>query len=420
MKIRREIKTGILVLLSLIMLIWGLNFLKGWNILSGGNIYYGVYNKVDGLTEGSPIFFKGYKIGTVRGIELDASRKGEFVVAFLITKPIQFSENAIAQIYSLDIMGSKGVQLLVDAGSKTLVPGDTLRTSLMGDLIDQVGMEVLPIKDKAERLIVKLDSVLTDIGNVFSQENRKGLDNSIKSLSDAMTNLAQMSDRINQALDENGELGKSLENLEGFTSSLKKQSSNLDIITTNLAGFSTQLNQINLSSLASSADSTILALNGLVDKATNGDGSLGMLMGDQTLYLNLQDATANLDRLLADVRHNPERYLSFSAINFGRRVYVDTDETLADEKGIAFKVKVAQSNKPLEIRNTLVLEDKPVYEDFDGKNYIYTVGETRSYTDALKLYDRLQPIFPAATVISLQEGKLIRLEKALRKIDIKN
>ena len=420
MKIRREIKIGILVLLTLVMLIWGLNFLKGWNILSGGNIYYGVYSRVDGLTEGSPVFFKGYKIGTVREIELDASNKGEFVVAFLITKPIKFSDNSIAQIYSLDLMGTKGVQLLVDGGKKILVPGDTLRTSLMGDLIDQVGMEVLPIKDKAERLIVKLDSVLTDIGSVFSQENKNGLNNSIKGLSDAMTNLAEITDRINQALDENGELGKSLENLEGFTSSLQKQSKNLDVITSNLAGFSTQLNQINLSGLASSADSTIMALNGLVDKATNGDGSLGMLIGDQTLYLNLQDATANLDRLLADVRHNPERYLSFSAINLGRRVYVNTDETLADEKGIVFKVKVAQSNRPLDIRNTIVLDDKPVYEDVDGKNYIYTVGETRSYTDALKLYDRLQPIFPAAMVIALQEGKPIRLERALRKIDIKN
>jgi phospholipid/cholesterol/gamma-HCH transport system substrate-binding protein len=420
MKIRREVKTGILVMVTLVLLIWGLNFLKGWNVLSGGNIYYGVYNRVDGLTEGSPIFFKGYKIGTVRDIELDASNKGEFVVAFLITKPIQFTENAIAQIYSLDLMGTKGVQLLVESGNKTLIPGDTLRTSLMGDLIDQVGMEVLPIKDKAERLIVKLDSVLTDIGSVFSQENRKGLDNSIKSLSVSMTNLAEMTDRINQALDENGELGKSLNNLEGFTSSLQKQSANLDVITTNLAGFSTQLNKINLSGIASSADSTIQALNGLVDQATNGDGSLGMLMGDQTLYLNMQDATANLDRLLADIRHNPERYLSFSAVNLGRRVYVDTDETLADEEGIAFKVKIAQSTKPLDIRNSLVLDDKPVYEDFNGKSYIYTVGETRSYTDALKLYDRLHTIFPGAMVISLKDGKPIRLEKALRKIDIKN
>ena len=312
------------------------------------------------------------------------------------------------------------MQLIEVAGTRILTPGDTLRTSVMGDLVDQVSMEVLPLKEKTERLIVKLDSVLTDIGSVFSENNRRGIEHSIKSLSVSMENLAMISQKMNHSLDPDGELGKSFSNIEDFTNSLQRQRANLDIITSNLAGFATQLNQTNLSGIVSSADSTLQAINVLLDKASNGEGSLGMLLGDQTLYLNLQDATANLDRLLADVRHNPERYLHFSAINFGRRIYVNADETLANEKGIVFKVKIAQSEIPLDIRNSLVLDNQPVFEDYDGKYYIYAVGETHSYSDALKLTDRLRPLFPSAIIVSLKNGKSIRLKSALRKINIKN
>ncbi len=420
MKIRREFKIGFLVLVSLVVLIWGMNFLKGTNIFLSGDTYYGVYSRVDGLNQGSPIYYKGFKVGSVREIKMHPTQQGLFLITFFINEPVKLNENTVAQIYSLDLMGSKGVQLIEAPGTRLLNPGDTLRTSVMGDLVDQVSMEVLPLKEKTERLIVKLDSVLTDIGSVFSVENRKNLEYSIKSLHLTMANVALISEKLNHALDDNGSIGMSLSNMEAFTNALQMQRANLDIITANLAGFAVQLNQSDIAGLMSSADSTLIVLNGLIDKATKGDGSLGMLLSDQSLYLNMQDATANLDRLLADIRHNPERYLHFSAVNFGRRIYVNTNESLAEEKGIIFKVKVAQSNTPLEIRNSIVLDDKVVFEDYNGKSYVYTVGETRSYPEILKLNDRLLPIFPEANIIALKDGKPIRLKSALRKINIKN
>lgn len=406
--------------MSLVVLIWGMNFLKGTNIFLSGDTYYGVYSRVDGLNQGSPIYYKGFKVGSVREIKMHPTQQGLFLITFFINEPVKLNENTVAQIYSLDLMGSKGVQLIEAPGTRLLNPGDTLRTSVMGDLVDQVSMEVLPLKEKTERLIVKLDSVLTDIGSVFSVENRKNLEYSIKSLHLTMANVALISEKLNHALDDNGSIGMSLSNMEAFTNALQMQRANLDIITANLAGFAVQLNQSDIAGLMSSADSTLIVLNGLIDKATKGDGSLGMLLSDQSLYLNMQDATANLDRLLADIRHNPERYLHFSAVNFGRRIYVNTNESLAEEKGIIFKVKVAQSNTPLEIRNSIVLDDKVVFEDYNGKSYVYTVGETRSYPEILKLNDRLLPIFPEANIIALKDGKPIRLKSALRKINIKN
>ncbi len=147
---------------------------------------------------------------------------------------------------------------------------------------------------------------------------------------------------------------------------------------------------------------------------------MGKLINDQSLYLNLRDASANLDRLLADVRHNPERYVHFSAINLGRKVYINADDELASQKGIVFKVQVAASSTPLDIKNSVVLGDMPVFEDTDGSLYLYTVGQTYSYSEALNLMDRLQTVFTAAMVVAFKDGKSIRLKKALKKVNIKN
>lgn len=420
MKITREVKIGFLVVMGLGVLIWGLNFLKGNNLFYSGDAYYGIYNRVDGLSQGSPVFYKGFKVGSVRDIVLHPTRKGLFQVALAINHDLDLNENSVAQIYSMDLMGAKGIQILEASGEYSLHPGDTILTSVMGDIVDQLSMEVLPLKEKTERLIVKLDSVLTDIGTVFSVENRNGLSYTIMDLQRTMHNVAELSANLNASLNEEGVLGKSITNLEQFTDALQMQRANLDLITANLAGFTSQLNQSDLPGVIESADSTLNTLNGLLQKASQGEGSLGLLLGDESLYLNMQDATANLDRLLADIRHNPERYLHFSAVNFGRKVYVNTDETLAAEKGIIFKVKIAESEEPLEIRNTTIMEDFQVFEDTDGDRYFYTVGETRSIAEAFNLCEKLKKAFPSATVISLREGKPIRLKKALRKINFKN
>lgn len=420
MIIKREIKIGFLVIAGLAILIWGFNFLKGKNLFYGGDAYYGIYNRVDGLSQGSPVFYKGFKVGSVRDIILHPTRNGVFQVALTINHELGLNENSVAQIYSMDLMGAKGIQILEAAGERILLPGDTIATSVMGDLVDQVSMEVLPLKEKTERLIVKLDSVLTDIGAVFSEENRNGLTYTIHDLQRTMHHMAEMSANLNALLAAEGNLGKSMTNLEQFTDALQMQRANLDLIMANLAGFSSQLNQSDLPGVIETADSTLNTMTQLMNKASSGEGSLGKLLGDESLYLNMQDASANLDRLLADIRHNPERYLHFSAVNFGRKVYINTDETLATEKGIVFKVKIAESQEPLEIRNTVVLNDQQVFEDLDGDHYIYTIGETRSIAEAMNWCERLKPAFPSATVISLQEGKPIRLKKALRKINVKN
>lgn len=418
--IKKEIKIGFLVLLSLIALVWGFQFLKGSNIFVPGERYYGTYSQVDGLNEGAPIYYRGFKVGMVENIKLHPTKRGKFLISFVLTEDFHLPKNTVAQIYSIDLMGSKAIQLIEGNSTEPLTPGDTLSTNIMGDLIHQMGMEVLPLKDKAERLLVHFDSVLVNISEVFSEQNRGNLDMAILYFTLSMNNLKNLSAKLDGTLGEYGEIGRSFQNIESFTETLKLQSKNLTLTMENLASLSENLKNSDLEGLIAQADSTLLVISRTMDKITTGNGTIGKLINDQSLYLNLSDASANLDRLLADVRHNPERYVHFSAINLGRKVYINADDELASQKGIVFKVQVAASSTPLDIKNSVVLGDMPVFEDTDGSLYLYTVGQTYSYSEALNLMDRLQTVFPAAMVVAFKDGKSIRLKRALKKINIKN
>ncbi len=417
MKLQREVKIGFTLIVAIAILVWGVGFLKGKNVFDSGDRFYGVYSRVEGLTEGSPIFYKGYKIGTVQQIDFHPTQKGQFLISFSLTKKIKLPSNTTAQIYSLDLMGSKGVQLLPGSSNEMLQPGDTLNTNVMGDLKDQVSMEVLPLKDKTERLLVKLDTVLTNVGRVFSEENKKNLDYGIKNFSGIMENMEETTRHLSASFAQGGAIDNSLSNIDSITFAVMMQKENLEAAMYNLVAFSAKLRDLQLESMAASVDSSLNTISRLLQSAEEGEGSLGLLLSDNRLYLNMVDALANLDRLLADVRHNPGRYLHFSAIDLSPKTFVGAGEQKAEEPAIVFKLQVARASNPLEIKNQMVEGGYRIFEDTDGREYIYTVGETSSYREILSLKERIADKFPDARVVALEHGKPVKLKRVLRKID---
>jgi phospholipid/cholesterol/gamma-HCH transport system substrate-binding protein len=418
MKITREVKIGLLVIGALLLLIWGAHFLKGSNLLRSGSDYYGVYSSVEGLTEGSPVNFKGFKVGSVQDINLHPKQQGVFLVSFTVNEPLQLPENSVAQIYSVDIMGSKAIQIELGNSAAMLTSGDTLATDVVGDVMDRLTLEMQPIKEKTESLLETMDTVLTQVSRVFSEDNKLALNKSIADFQRTVENLKLATDEIGKSIANGGQIGNSLDNVEQFTYALREQSGNLAVTMENMATLSEQLSKADIAGLVAQTDSALNGVTNMLNQVSEGEGSLGQLMNDETLYLNLTDASANLDRLLGDLRHNPDRYLHFSAVNFGKRVSLFPSDELAEEKGIVFKVKVAESKSPLDIKNRVVLYDMPVFEDTDGRRFIYTVGETSSYSEALKWLNQLSDKFPSAEIYAMENGQPVRLKRALRKVDI--
>ncbi len=412
--IKKEIKIGLVAVIALVILGWGFNFLKGRNILKSGVNYYGVYSNVSGMNEACPIFFRGLKIGSVRSIDLHPTQHDKLLVNFVIVKDITFPANSIARIYSLDLMGTKGVEIVEGNSKKMLEPNDTIKTYVVGDLKDQLSIEVLPLKEKMEKLIVNFDSLILNINNQFTGENQLNFAESLKSLNETLSNTAKMSHNLASSFSEGGEYNSIMKHTDSIVIALNRQIPYLDTTFHNLATFSTQLNKIDI-------ETTLLELNRSLKQATSlfaslneGDGSMGMLLNDSELYFNLVDASANLNRLLVDVRHQPKKYVRFSAIGSGKSYY--TDNQIGGIEGIVFQVKLFNAKNPVRMDSAKIAGKYRIFEDYDGKRFFYTVGQSRDYNSIKLVFEEVKVSYPQSEIIALENGRLISVDKALRKL----
>ncbi len=410
-KIAKEVKVGIVAIAALFILIWGVNFLKGRDIFLPGYKVYGVYSRIDGLTEGGPIYFKGFKIGTVRSIEFEDSRLDKVIVIMSIDEEVEFPVNTVAQIYSLDLMGSKGIRFLYGDSQELLMPNDTMQTSLMGGLADQVSQEVLPLKDKAENLVVKLDSVMTNLNKVFDDKNKSNLTSGVNDFAGMMKNLNELSYELNKNLQPQGALGSMLANLDSFSVSLNKNSHSISSMLSNLDTLSGKLAQAQLDSLVLEMNSVMTSFNGVLTSMNDGEGSLGMLLKNKELYNNVNEAAVSLDRLLNDVRHQPKRYVRFSAFSFGGGGNKEKD---ANDDSVVYKVLLDKTTEPLDIKGKELVPGDYVYEDRDGKYFVYTIGEEENYDQILVLKNSIVEFFPDAQIVALKNGEPVKIKDVMK------
>ncbi len=414
MKIKREIKIGFFVLVTFVLLAWGFNYLKGRDIFFRGNKYYGVFHKVDGLNDASPIYYHGFKIGTVRDIVIDQTKGDRFIVTFALNKELRLPKNSVAQIYSLDLLGSKGIQFIKGNSNEYLKPNDTLSTSIVADLADQLSTNVLPLKDKTEKLISRFDTVLAQVNVLLREDNINNINAAIASFAASMGNLEAVTAGLAQYTGADGNLVRTTRRLDSLLDNLNRQGAFIDTTMQALAAMSLELKRAQLGSTVASLKATLQQTDTMMQSINNSEGSLGMLINDKTIYNALADASTNLNRLLVDVRYNPKRYVSFSAFDIGRKTYYDASLIGA---GLQFWVKLSSSTKSGDFNNSEISKQYKVTEFYDGKQFLHLIGESSNYADAIKINEQINSYLPTSEVIAIENHKVISLKKALKRIN---
>ena len=305
----KSIKVGIISLVTIFLIYFGMNFLKGVNVLSEGKILYAYYEDVAGLTEGNAITVKGYKIGTITKIEFDNERENQLRVHLNIQNDIGIPKNSIAKIVSLDLMGTKGISLVLGDSPEFVSTSDELLSSIESSLQDEVNAQILPLKIKTEELIGSIDSVMTVITSVLNKDARESLSKSLISLDQTFSTLSETMTLVDNMVNENKE--------------------NVNVTLTNFASISENLNHSNeeikniLSNFSSISDSLVKAdvlttlnkIDKIINSINNEEGSLGKLVKNKTIYENLEAVTSELEELIKDMKLNPERYVNFSIIS---------------------------------------------------------------------------------------------------------
>ncbi|MDO9000801.1 MAG: MlaD family protein [Bacteroidota bacterium] len=319
MKISKEFKIGIVVLSAIAAFIWGVNFLKGSNIFSHKYYLYAVYPKIDNLIPANPVLINGYKIGQITDISLfQQGGKNKVLVKFLLTEDILIPKGSIAKAVSSDLLGSKAVEIIYSNQIEYVKSGDTLIAATEEGFKESLDKRIAPIQAKAENLINSMDSVMSVVNLILNTKTRDNLDKSFESVRKAILTLEQTAYKLDDLVgSEKVKISSVMSNLNQITTNLNKNGQKIDNIINNVSSMTDSLAKAQLKDAIANADQSMKQLNIMLAKINEGQGTLGKLAKNDSLYNNLNKSSEDLDKLLKDLRLNPERYIHFSV--FGRK-----------------------------------------------------------------------------------------------------
>ncbi len=300
----KEYKIGIIVLCILAFSIWGVNFLKGRSLITSEKEYYGVFSEIGGLEASSNVLINGVKVGRVNRIDFINNDPSRILVAFTIPSRFKVPADSKIEIYSTDLLGSKALALIIGKAPHIAETQDTLQSGVQPDLIaSAVGM-LKPISEKAEQMLISMDSVMKDLHATLDPDTRAGIQNSIRQLEEILEN-------------EKTKIAAILSNLESVTAQFKDSNQDIANITGNFSSLSDELAEARMGEVVKKADQALQELELLLKNINQGKGSLGQLAVNDALYRNLNQSVADLDSLFLDLKQNPKRYVHFSL--FGNR-----------------------------------------------------------------------------------------------------
>ncbi len=310
MKFKSEAKIGIIVIVTIALVIWGINYLKGKNILTRNDVYYTVFPNVSGLEKTAAIYINGYKIGLINDIHFEKGDLKEIIVSFAVHHDFDIPKGSVAELYSSSIVGSKAIRILPSNSDSYYSYGDTLPSRIAPDMISNLQNQIAPLTTRAESAIASADSLLSSLNQILDEQRKHDLRTSLD-------NLSQVSSSLKSQLGANGDLSQTLAELKKFSQTLGNNRERLDSIFANLESLSDSLGKANVRETLAHIDQTFAQSSLLLEKINQGEGTLGMLATNDSLYHSLTSSTESLDLLLNDLRAHPKRYVHFSI--FGKK-----------------------------------------------------------------------------------------------------
>jgi phospholipid/cholesterol/gamma-HCH transport system substrate-binding protein len=313
MKIKTETKIGIVGVLTIAILVWGINFLKGKNLFSKYNTYYAKYTDINGLLPTSYVFINGMKVGKVTNITYMDSQMKNFLVSFDIPANIKIPSNSIAEVYNSDILGSKAMRIIIGNSPTELSGNDTLLSQSESSMFSEIGKMLTPYTDKVDNIISNLDSVVISVNQILDKNSQQEIKSMIVNVNQLSANLASLSSNLdNITSQEKEKIHLIVENVEKLSKTFKENDDKLASIIDNIANISDTLAHSNISSTMNDINNSLASLSSTLNKINVGKGNLGLLVNDDNLYKNLERSTKNLDSLINDIKTNPKRYLNIS------------------------------------------------------------------------------------------------------------
>ena len=293
----KEVKIAIVAIIGLIVLFYGLNFLKGLSLFSSENIYYIKFKDISGLAQSSPIYANGYRVGVVKNVLFDYDNPNDVKVAVDIDEELKIPNGSSAEIVS-DMLGNVQVNLLLgDDRTRLIQPGSTLQGEISEGALGQVKKMIPTI----EKMLPKLDSIMTSVNTLLADP----------AIAQSLHNVEHVTASLNTSTRELNTLMAQLNrDVPGMTQRANKLMDNTNTMVENL-------NKVDVEQTMRKVNSTLDNVEQFTAQLNSNNGSLGLLMRDQSLYNNLNATMLSADSLLTNLREHPKRYVHFSV--FGKK-----------------------------------------------------------------------------------------------------
>ena len=298
---RKELKIGIFAVVVMVASFFVLNYLRGEDIFNRENEYTAQYSQLDGLVASAPVYIKGYKAGKVSQVWYD-SKAGLFNVVCSVSKQFEVPVDSKMTIYSVDIMGSKGLRIDLGESQEIASDGAALEPAYEASLVDGLMGVVSPLVEKVQSTIDSLGTTISGVNRLLSSANTDVVASVLGKVESIVSDLQKVSAQVGGKSEEIADL---ITNLKAFSGTLESVMVNVDSTLTSVGGVVASLDEADLTG-------TVNSIKALVDNINDPDGSVGKLLKDGSVYNSVDSLLNNLDRLVDKIQENPKKYLKIS------------------------------------------------------------------------------------------------------------
>lgn len=293
----KEVKIAIVAIAGLVILFFGMSFLKGLNLFSSSDDYYIEFRDISGLAPSSPIYADGFQIGTVKNIIYDYKNERPIRVQIAVNKEMRIPKGSSAEIVT-DMMGNTKVNILLANNPRERVqPGGIIIGDINAGALGQISNMVPAV----EKMLPKLDSIMTSLNTILADPSIKASLHNVQTITSDLTVSTRQLNTLMHTLNSR---------VPGMMAKADGVLDNTNRLTANLAA-------VDVEHTMQQVDQTIANVKELTARLNSNDGTLGLLMNDPSLYNNLNTTMRSADSLLVNLRQHPKRYVHFSL--FGRK-----------------------------------------------------------------------------------------------------
>ena len=292
------------MLTSIILFIFGFNYLKGTSLIDRQKTLYAVYDEVDGLLVGANVMINGLSIGNVTELEF-LKNSTKILVTLKVKDELNFSSKSTASIYETGVLGGLAISIEPLFDRESIVQtGDTLRSSVKPGLTELINRQIEPLSRQLQSTITSVDSIFSGASSILNKQTQLNIKESIEVLTSAINSINNSAYIIEGTLTEkNDKISKTIDNIESISKNLSKVTK--------------ELNEFGLSNVLVDLKESTEGINSVIQNLNSDSSSLGKLINKDELYENLNSSIISLNNLIDDINENPKKYVHFSI--FGRK-----------------------------------------------------------------------------------------------------